>query len=135
MVVDPTSLVPLVVLAIQTAVSISHGFDAYKAHDETASGLSEEIAVFRTVLESLKNLAPEDSQTSKLLEAPLKQYIRISQGFLQLLNKCKSRSTSEKTNIRDCFLLQYHMDDITAYRRTLSEYKGTVNVAVTMITA
>ena len=135
MVVDPTSLVPLVVLAIQTAVAISHGFDAYKAHDETVSGLYEEIAVFRTILEGLKNLAPGDSQTSKLLEAPLKQYIRISQGLLQLLNKCNSRSTSERTSVRDCFLLQYHMDDITNYRRTLNEYKGTVNVAVTMITA
>lgn len=135
MAVDAFSLIPIILLAVQTGLLIDQGLGAYKEHNETISNICVNITAFHQILDNLKTLAPDESQTAKLLETPLKQYIRIAQGFSKLLQRCNDRSKEGKMSLRDSLLLQYHMQDILKYQQTLEEYKSTITVAAVMITA
>lgn len=127
-----SGLLTLASFAFQSSVSLYETVKSFTSHPKRVRDLLEELEALIAVLDPLSDLLKSPAGTAlPALDLPLKRCGNACKDFEQQLMKCLSRSGEDRTSFRDWAKLRYLRDDIDGFRRLLSGYKSTINIALT----
>jgi hypothetical protein len=127
-----SGLLTLATFAFDASVSLRNRIKSYQYHPKQVRDLLEELEALTAVLGPLQETL---SATSKVdlseLELPLKRCGSACREFDEEIKKRVTRTGATLTSFRDWAKIQYMRDDIDGFRRLISGYKSTINVALT----
>jgi hypothetical protein len=127
-----SGLLALATFAFQSSITLYDTVKSFRTHPTRVKELLDELQALSGVLTSLTETinATTDVDLSAL-DLPLLRCGNACKEFEQELLKCMSRSSDNRTSFRDWAKLRYMGDDIDGFRRVLSGYKLTINIALT----
>ncbi|KAL2839207.1 hypothetical protein BJY01DRAFT_29058 [Aspergillus pseudoustus] len=133
---DPISLasglLALATFAFQSSVSLCDMVKSFRSHPTRVRELLQELEALSGVLGPLVDKVQSTSDTDlSVLNLPLLQCGKACDEFKHEITKCAGRSSATRTSFRDWAKLKYMGDDIDGFRRVLSAYKLTINIALT----
>ncbi|KAJ0421473.1 hypothetical protein BJY00DRAFT_109180 [Aspergillus carlsbadensis] len=133
---DPVSLasglLALATFALQSSVSLYDLVKSFRSHPTRVRELMEELEALSGVLGPLVDKVHATSDTDlAALNLPLFRCGNACKEFAQEIMKCASRSSATRTSFRDWAKLKYMGDDIDGFKRVLTAYKLTINIALT----
>lgn len=128
-----SGIVGLATFACQCSFVLYKTVASFESHQQRVRDLVEETSALAEVLQSLVDAARANSELQiPALAIPLKRCATACQEFTKEIEKFSSRSTNNgKTSFRDWARLRYMGEDIDGFRRLLSSYKMTINIALT----
>lgn len=131
-----SGLVALSTFAYQSSVVLYTLVASFQAHQPRVRDLAEETHALAEVLKSLVEVARAKPDLQiPALEFPLKRCTKACEEFRDEIKKFSSRSKGAgKTSFRDWARLRYMGEDVDGFRRLLSDYKMTINIALTNAT-
>ncbi|KAB8279174.1 hypothetical protein BDV30DRAFT_202315 [Aspergillus minisclerotigenes] len=127
-----SGLLALATFAFKASLSLYETVNSFRSHTKRVRDLIEELEALSEVLAPLQELLDTTTDESlSALELPLRRCGNACSEFEQEIVKYSSRS-ADRTSFRDWAKLRYlGDDDIDGFRRSLSGYKLTINVALT----
>ncbi|PIG88198.1 hypothetical protein AARAC_010708 [Aspergillus arachidicola] len=126
-----SGLLALATFAFKASLSLYETVNSFRSHTKRVRDLIEELEALSGVLAPLQELLDTTTHENlSALELPLRRCGNACSEFEQEIIKCSSRSAN-RTSFRDWAKLRYLGDDIDGFRRMLSGYKLTINVALT----
>ncbi|KAE8327620.1 hypothetical protein BDV39DRAFT_204931 [Aspergillus sergii] len=126
-----SGLLALATFAFKASLSLYETVNSFRSHTKRVRDLIEELEALGEVLAPLQELLDTTTDENlSALELPLRRCGNACSEFEQEIVKCSSRSAN-RTSFRDWAKLRYLGDDIDGFRRSLSGYKLTINVALT----
>lgn len=132
---DPVSLasgiLALAIFAHKSCYTLHTTIQSFKNHPKRVRDLIEELEALISVLESLSDTMRSYTHTDlPALDLPLRRCGSACDEFLQELQKCCSRSGSDRHSFRDWAKLRYMGDNIDDFKDSLAAYKSTINIAL-----
>lgn len=126
-----SGLVALSAFAFESSITLHHTVKSFQTHPTRVRELLDELCDLSAVLGSLNETVNATTDVDlSALDLPLLRCGNACKEFEQELLKCMSRSGGNRTSFRDWAKLRYMGDDIDAFRRLLSGYKLTINIAL-----
>ena len=126
-----SGLLALATFAFKSSLSLYETVNSFRSHSKRVRDLIEELEALSGVLAPLQELLDTTTDDNlSALELPLQRCGSACSEFEQEIIKYSSRSAN-RTSFRDWAKLRYLGDDIDGFRRMLSGYKLTINVALT----
>ena len=126
-----SGLLELSTFALKCATTLQEVVSSFQSHNSRVKDLLQELEALSSVLKSLSE-ATENTDVNLLpLDLPLRRCAKACSDFEQELVQCSSRSSGTRTSFRDWTKLRYMGEDIDGFRRLLSSYKMTINIALT----
>ncbi|KAE8381497.1 hypothetical protein BDV26DRAFT_278708 [Aspergillus bertholletiae] len=127
-----SGLLALTTFAFQSSITLYETVNSFRSHSSRVRDLTDELEALSGVLGPLKDLLDSTTDVDlSALELPLLRCGNACSEFEQELIKCSSRSGNGRTSFRDWAKLRYMGDDIDGFRRLLTGYKLTINIALT----
>ncbi|KAL5043255.1 hypothetical protein BDW71DRAFT_188258 [Aspergillus fruticulosus] len=127
-----SGLVALASFAFQSTISLYDMVKSFRSHPTRVRDLLQELEALSGVLGPLVDRVRATSDPDlSALSLPLLRCGNACKEFQQEITKCASRSSATRTSFRDWAKLKYMGDDIDGFRRVLSAYKLTINIALT----
>ncbi|KAL2810545.1 hypothetical protein BJX63DRAFT_401759 [Aspergillus granulosus] len=133
---EPVSLasgiIALATFAFQSTTSLYDLVKSFRSHPTRVRDLLQELEALSGVLGPLVDRVHGTSDPDlSTLGLPLLRCGNACKEFQEEITKCASRSSATRTSFRDWAKLKYMGDDIDGFRRGLSAYKLTINIALT----
>jgi hypothetical protein len=133
---DPISLasglLTLVIFAHKSCRELYTSIQSFKTHPKRVRDLIEELEALIGVLESLTETIRSDTDVNlSALDLPLRRCGNACEEFLQEIQKCCSRSGTDRQSFRDWAKLRYMGDNIDDFKDSLAAYKSTITIALT----
>lgn len=127
-----SGLLTLTAFAFKSSVALYNTVQSFNSHQKRVIDLLEELQGLTGILGPLNERvrATTDAELSAL-DLPLQRCGNACKEFEEILLKCQSRSGGSRTSFRDWAKLKYMGEDIDGFRRHLSGYKLTINIALT----
>jgi hypothetical protein len=125
-----SGLVGLATFALQASVALYKTVNGFNSHQERVQDFAREASALSGVLGSLAETITSTDLDLTALEVPLRRCGRACEEFEQEIQKCSQRSGGSRASFRDWARLRYMGDDIDSFRRVLSGYKMTINIAL-----
>jgi hypothetical protein len=127
-----SGLLTLTIFAFNSSIALSDTIQSYKSHPQRVRDTISELDALGGVLHSLTETVRSGSEADfAQLRLPLWRCGTACGEFKQEIEKCSSRSGSDKTSFRDWAKLRYMDGNIDVFRQQLAGYKGTINIALT----
>jgi hypothetical protein len=127
-----SGLLALATFALQSSITLCNTLQSFQSHTKRVRDLLEELEALNGVLGPLTERVRATPDVDLCaLDLPLLRCGKSCKEFEQELMKCSSRSGGIRTSFRDWAKLRYMGEDIDGFRRLLSGYKLTINIALT----
>ncbi|KIX05236.1 uncharacterized protein Z518_06108 [Rhinocladiella mackenziei CBS 650.93] len=127
-----SGLLALATFAFQSCITLYNTVRSFQSHLKRVRDLIEELEALSGVLGSLAETIGANADVElAALDLPLQRCGNACKEFEQEILKCSSRSNDNRTSFRDWAKLRYMGEDIDSFRRLLSGYKLTINIALT----
>jgi hypothetical protein len=127
-----SGLVALAAFAFQSSITLYETVNGFISHPKRVRDLIEELEALNGVLSPLNDIVNAITDVDlSALDLPLLRCGKACEEFTQEITKCALRSGGGRTSFRDWAKLKYMGDDIDGFRRLLSGYKLTINIALT----
>ena len=126
-------------LLYSTCRTICDIIGSYKKAPKEYQDLTQDLNALQSPLSSLQNslrgtndssLSPEQLESLKYLELPLKSCNNACEDFKKKLSSMTSHSTEDHTSFWDRLRLHFNKSDVTFLREKLNTAKGTIQVAL-----
>jgi hypothetical protein len=124
------SAIAIVTVTIQSTTALYRIIDDFKNYPKRVSELKAQLWALINVLKSLEALVRDDATVGATLESPLRQCGRACQGFKDLLEKCRQKSSSGRLSFSEWMKLRYRNGDIVSFVESLAGYKSTIGIAI-----
>ncbi|RYO79387.1 hypothetical protein DL766_000125 [Monosporascus sp. MC13-8B] len=126
-----SGLVALVAFALKSSTLLYDTVQSYRSHPKNVRDLQEELQTLNGVLRALSETVEQSKDIDfTALKLPLLRCGNACKEFDEVIAKCTSRSGGSKTSFRDWAKLKYMGDGIDEFRRMLTGYKSTINIAL-----
>lgn len=127
-----SGLLGLATFAFQSSITLSNTIKSFNSHQKRVRDLIEEIEALNGVLAPLTETVSATTDVDlSALEIPLLRCGKSCEEFEKEIMKCLSRSAGSRTSFRDWAKLKFMGEDIDGFRRLMSGYKMTINIALT----
>jgi hypothetical protein len=127
-----SGLLALASFALQGSTTLYQTVKSFQSHLKRINELLEELEALNGVLgslvETVKIATDVDLST---LDLPLLRCGNVCKEFEQEIRRCSSRSGGNRTSFRDWAKLKYMDEDIDGFRRRITGYQSTINIALT----
>ena len=129
----------VVTLLYSTCRTISDIIGSYRKAPKEYRDLAQDLNALQSPLTTLQNtlrgtndssLSPEQLESLKDLELPLKNCNNACEDFKKKLSSMTSHSTKDHTSSWDELRLHFNKSDVTFLREKLNSAKATVQVAL-----
>ena len=131
---DPISLasgvIALTTFAIQSTKTLYEVIDSFRNKARNVRELKDELEALENVLQSLQGILNDPEIDLSALKLPLLRCGEACQGFAEIIEKCTTRSSTNKTSFRDWFMLTYRGKTISSFRNIIGVYKSTITIAL-----
>jgi hypothetical protein len=128
---EVVALLPVVVTAFQSVVTLLNMVKSFQSHKRRIRTLLEELEALVRVLNSLiETINATPGIDFSTLELPLRRCSNACKDFGKEISKYSSRSSSNHTSLLDWAKLRYMGEDIDGFRGLLAGYKLTIDIAL-----
>lgn len=127
-----SGVVALVTFALQSSQVLYQTVESFRSQKREVRELKNELQTLIPVLESLKHVSSAGKPDADFdpLRRPLHQCGIACRDFGTLIEACVSRSEQDRRSFRDWARLKYKGDDIDQFKKMISAYKSTINIAI-----
>jgi predicted nuclease with TOPRIM domain len=133
MMVDPISIIPLIVLAAQSVLTLTELIKDYRGLDDTLQGLIGGLEALQEAIQALQGPAALDEETLPKLSRLLSACTKRCNDIKRIIEQCSAHSNKNRQSIRDWLTYRFNVNDISEFRGQIEDFKTTILIYMNAI--
>jgi hypothetical protein len=125
-----SGVLTLAAFAWESSRVLCQTVESFQTSKRDIRELKQELKALEPILESLNKVASNTDSTYATLKVPLYGCGTACREFAELIEKCAPRADLERRSFRDWARLRWRGDNIEEFKKVLSSYKATINIAI-----
>jgi Fungal N-terminal domain of STAND proteins len=125
-----SAAVQLVGFAWTSSKALRRTIESFKSSKRAVRELKNELESLEPILKSLTDVAKGNEKAFDSLRLPVFYCGTACEQFNDFIEKCAPHAAEDRRSFRDWISLRWRGDDLDEFRKTLSIYKATINIAI-----